>query len=539
MVNQELISYIQSELLKKTPKENIYKSLTSSGWLQQDIDEIFEKVASRNSLSPTPSPTSLFVVPYIKLVLFMILIPGLYEIYWINKQWIQIKKIKQNNIHPILRTILSLIWVYPLLREISLITSSSNKKPLNAKLLTIIIYSVLAFLPLVTSGFIYNLIISQILSIALAIANILITLYIQKFINNSWEKDHPDNKIPMQFSLKVKILLPIFGIIFLINLYLTPSTLFHYYKVVNLKSDWQKYSSTDNNYSILFPDKPISTNKNYVYEDFSGKEHFSVVVTNLDSTSVDLPDQEKYLDTYLKANLVNNAFSVNPETFEKGTYQGYPSVEANASVSTKIPFSILLPSARFKFILIQNTLYQLANVSTNKNFPLYKNFVDSFQLIKVPSRTSLYYLNAQKLYTEGKYQDQLTQAQNGLNISSTDEEKGIGNYWIGLAYYKVKDESKSKQYMETSTQLFPKNPGPYVTLSAIAMDSNDYQKALNLAQTCASLDPTYGWCENDIGLALFGLNRKDEAIIHLQKATQLDPNSLAFKDNLTRASQLK
>ncbi len=71
------------------------------------------------------------------------------------------------------------------------------------------------------------------------------------------------------------------------------------------------------------------------------------------------------------------------------------------------------------------------------------------------------------------------------------------------------------------------------------MDKADYLQALELANRCQELDPTYPWAYNNQGIALVVLGRKAEGVGLIRKAIQLAPDSYVFKDNLTRALQAK
>lgn len=162
--------------------------------------------------------------------------------------------------------------------------------------------------------------------------------------------------------------------------------------------------------------------------------------------------------------------------------------------------------------------------------------------ISISKEVSALFDKTSKNFAEGKYQDQLKTAEEALSKSSTDKEKAISYYWRGLAKYKLagtSDKSNAQQDLLTATQLDPKYAGPYVTLSAIQMDTGNFQKSLELAQKCAELDPKYAWCYNNIGLSLYYMGQKEEGIKQLEKAVSLTPDSLVFRDNLNRAKLAK
>ncbi|KKR51209.1 MAG: TPR Domain containing protein [Candidatus Curtissbacteria bacterium GW2011_GWA1_40_16] len=167
-----------------------------------------------------------------------------------------------------------------------------------------------------------------------------------------------------------------------------------------------------------------------------------------------------------------------------------------------------------------------------------------FLLPKITNNTSSIevsnlFREASKNFAEGKYSLQLESANKALNKSTTDKERAIAYYWKGLAEYKLasSDKTQAQQDLTEATRLDSTYAAPYVTLSAIEMDSGNFQGGLTLAQKCATLDPKYAWCENNIGLALFYLGQKQEGIKHLEKAVQISPDTLVFRDNLNRARQ--
>jgi signal peptidase I len=141
---------------------------------------------------------------------------------------------------------------------------------------------------------------------------------------------------------------------------------------------------------------------------------------------------------------------------------------------------------------------------------------------------------AKLLFGQGKYEEQLTSAQELLQLATNDSEKAIAYYWEGLAYYNLGNETLAEASLKDSVSSDIEYAAPYVTLSAISFNERDYDKGLEYAIKCVELDENYGWCHNNLGLAYAYLGEKDKAISELEKAVELDTQSYVFNDNLKR-----
>ncbi len=140
------------------------------------------------------------------------------------------------------------------------------------------------------------------------------------------------------------------------------------------------------------------------------------------------------------------------------------------------------------------------------------------------------------LWAAGKYDELLSGANNLLVEAQTDSDRAIAHYWIGLAYFDLKNITQAEQEELLATRLDPKFDGPFVTLSAISLGENNCQQALDYAQTAVNLDYSWAWGHNDLGLAYICLGNHDKGVAELKKAVELDPNTTVFQDNLKRNS---
>lgn len=153
-----------------------------------------------------------------------------------------------------------------------------------------------------------------------------------------------------------------------------------------------------------------------------------------------------------------------------------------------------------------------------------------------------YYLDineAKNLWSTGHYQESLDKANKALPNAETNEDKAVAHYWIGLNNYKQQNSSVAESELRLALELYSNYAAPYVTLSAIELDRSNFQKAFEYAQKCVSLDSQYAWCHNSLGLSLLYLGEKDQGIKELEQAVALAPDSYIFRDNLTRARQMK
>jgi len=74
----------------------------------------------------------------------------------------------------------------------------------------------------------------------------------------------------------------------------------------------------------------------------------------------------------------------------------------------------------------------------------------------------------------------------------------------------------------------------YSNLSAVLVSVKDYSGAVEAATTSIKLDPKFSKGYGRLGLALFYLNKNDQAKIALEKAIELDPENKIAKQNLIK-----
>jgi len=141
---------------------------------------------------------------------------------------------------------------------------------------------------------------------------------------------------------------------------------------------------------------------------------------------------------------------------------------------------------------------------------------------------------AKLLFSQGKYQELLESAKKLLKLAKNNDEKAIGYYWQGLAYYSLKNDLEAEKSELNAIQYNPDYAAAYSTLSAISFNKKDYQKGLQYATKCKELDDKYPWCYNNLAIAYFNLGQKNKAIEEMEKAVSLAPESFVFNENLKR-----
>lgn len=145
----------------------------------------------------------------------------------------------------------------------------------------------------------------------------------------------------------------------------------------------------------------------------------------------------------------------------------------------------------------------------------------------------IYNLNqARTLWNGGKYTQSLASAQTAFNMAGDDQEKAKAQYWIGLSYYSLGNKDESEQAELSAISLDQAYEPPYVTLSAIKLDQSDCDQAFIYADKALKLNPDDPWALNNSGLAYYCLGDKENAILQLQKAVALAPNSDVIWHNL-------
>jgi len=83
-------------------------------------------------------------------------------------------------------------------------------------------------------------------------------------------------------------------------------------------------------------------------------------------------------------------------------------------------------------------------------------------------------------------------------------------------------------------KLNDQNPTYFSNLSAVQCSIKDYDGAVDSAHKSIKLDPKFSKGYGRLGLALFYLNKNQQAKAALEKAIELDPDNKIAKQNLLK-----
>lgn len=535
MPNEEIIKFILLSQQSGNSKEEITQKLLQSGWALPDIQLGFESIEKATQPKAPSKYQDAYVVSPFKFIFFSIITINLYHVYWLYKQWEAIRKIRGIKIHSFWRTLI-FIYLIPFGKYLNEIYSDEEIKKQPFGLLLFLSITVPITVSLVVFIFIHNLIVGSILN-KLLIFDFFFYLLIQLHINKVYTKAtgiKPSNT----FSVKEIIFAIIFSLFLIINVFSFANGMATHYEKRVLYKNWTVYTGAKgDNFSIEMPTKKVTTThvgevNNYIStlndETF---ELDTLPSANIEDTSQTYYDK-LYLDhlNYMKHNPLFVLTGSNLKS-STGTYQNFPYSEYT--------IDMIIYKSKTRTLQAGALVYNLTYTSSFYSEEAYQKFVNSLKFIQQPSLVFSHFLTAHSYFVNGDYKKQLGEAQLALGLSTTNEDKAIAHYWIGLAYFKLNDMAQAETHLLQAVSLNTKYAGPYVTLSAIQSTNGNFQKGLEYALKCQSLDPKYAWCENNIALSLNGLGRREEALVHLQKAVSLDPDTFVFQDNLTRMKQQK
>lgn len=104
---------------------------------------------------------------------------------------------------------------------------------------------------------------------------------------------------------------------------------------------------------------------------------------------------------------------------------------------------------------------------------------------------------------------------------SMDEKKKLSVQYFQKAYNAQAhgDLEVALEYYQRSIDAFP-TPEAFTFLGWVLSFFDKYEEAINCCKKAIELDPNYGNPYNDIGAYLIELNKLDEAIPYLEKATK-------------------
>jgi tetratricopeptide (TPR) repeat protein len=146
-------------------------------------------------------------------------------------------------------------------------------------------------------------------------------------------------------------------------------------------------------------------------------------------------------------------------------------------------------------------------------------------------------VQARTFWAAGEYESALSAAKTALEKALSDGEKAKANYWMGLSYYSLGDKTEAEKAELLAIGFNTDFEPPYVTISAIKLDQKDCQAAFEYSEKAFMMNPNDPWARNNLGLSYLCLGDRQNAIIQLQKAASLAPNSDIIRSNLQAVLQ--
>ena len=102
----------------------------------------------------------------------------------------------------------------------------------------------------------------------------------------------------------------------------------------------------------------------------------------------------------------------------------------------------------------------------------------------------------------------------------------------GIEAFKTKDFEKSALEFSKAIKLSPSDHTLYGNLSASYYNLNKFDEALESAENCIKVNPTWSKGFQRKGLALTALNKKKDAIEAYKEGLKVDPSNEQIKESL-------
>ncbi len=139
-------------------------------------------------------------------------------------------------------------------------------------------------------------------------------------------------------------------------------------------------------------------------------------------------------------------------------------------------------------------------------------------------------------YTQVRvWRDNITLFQQTVEVTTAND---VGEFNLGIALKRAGRLDEAREHFAEAVRLRENYVNAYIYLGLIAYEQRHYDEAVkhyNDALQYASGHPNQGDAENNLGGALFAQGKYDEAIVHCQRAVQLDPDNADDRYNLGNA----
>jgi tetratricopeptide (TPR) repeat protein len=172
-------------------------------------------------------------------------------------------------------------------------------------------------------------------------------------------------------------------------------------------------------------------------------------------------------------------------------------------------------------------------LSPNDQLVLARSYLNQFRyvdsekalrgyLLSHSSDAEAHYLLGYTLFRENKAADSLKEYTEAARLRApTAENLKV----VSLDYVLLDDYTDAERWSKYAVSLDAKDAEAWYELGRIEYTLNHFQAAVNCFESSLKLDPASVKAENNIGLALQGLNRNDDALAAYRKALALEAGS--------------
>jgi len=110
--------------------------------------------------------------------------------------------------------------------------------------------------------------------------------------------------------------------------------------------------------------------------------------------------------------------------------------------------------------------------------------------------------------------------------SSSEYQKAIAAFYVGLAALQVGDDARADTSFATVTQLAPSEPAGWANWGVLAMRQRNFDAAAQRIERAQNLLPQDGHIYNLLGMLERSRGRSEQAIANFRKASELNPRDL-------------
>lgn len=221
--------------------------------------------------------------------------------------------------------------------------------------------------------------------------------------------------------------------------------------------------------------------------------------------------------------------------------QGWHDKTINSNVFVKKP---LLPLGLLALIilLLANLYLIRLSVARFNHGPLggqIMELVASFktsakQPVSTSPQLSEQLKNAYLLLDQQKFDEASKSAQLILQKASTDEERGISYQLLGDIALNQANYLGAQSYYLESTTYSTNLPGVYLGLGVASLHEQNYQKAINFANTATKLDPKNAQGYFVLAQGYYGAGDRNSALFNINKAIGLDSKTTVYQQFLSQ-----